>query len=311
MFRFLKKKPEHGFHELTIKDNFYQTSSFFPMPIVLVSTLSPEGRTNLGPYSLCFPFHIAERDYYSMMLLARSDSNTAINILRSKKCALNFISDDRKYIKECVRLGFPGEKTDVKMKDCIFTLIDGKRKPEEPNEQFPQIVDEAVQVFECTWDDTDVIECKQEDGLFLPPFNVANGATSPNGTHFILRIDKILLKGEWRESIIRGSGRFPGLPVDYGFRDNTRFWISSHSRPYPVKLFQKEGIQVDVIKNFADNINPNITWDTESYEMLSKIPRIFLKKALHIILRDAEERGIKHITPELLQELRDKRSEER
>ena len=65
MFNFLKKKTELGFSELTTKDNFYQTSSFFPMPIVLVSTLSPEGKTNLGPYSLCFTFHIADRDYYA------------------------------------------------------------------------------------------------------------------------------------------------------------------------------------------------------------------------------------------------------
>jgi flavin reductase (DIM6/NTAB) family NADH-FMN oxidoreductase RutF len=310
MFKFLKKKAELGFSELTTKDNFYQTSSFFPMPIVLVSTLSPEGTTNLGPYSLCFPFHIAERDYYSMMLIARSDSNTAENILRTKICALNFISDRRKHIKECVRLGFPGEKTEVKMKDTFFTLIDGKRKAEQPNEQFPQVVNEAVQVFECTWDDTDVIECKKEDGLFLPPFNVANGATSPNGTHFILRVDKILLKERWRKSIINGTGRFPRLPIDYGFRDNTRFWISSHSKPYPVPLPKKEGIQVDIIKNFADNINPNITWETEAYRTLSKIPRVFLKKALHIILKEAEARGIKHITPELLQELRSKHNKE-
>lgn len=291
---------------MAVKDNFYQTSSFFPMPIVLVSTLSPEGSTNLGPYSLCFPFYIAERDYYAMMLMARSDSNTAENILRTKKCALNFISDKRKYINECVRLGFPGEKTEVKMKDTIFTLIDGQRQAERPDEHFPQIVDEAVQVFECTWDDSGVIPCRQEDGLFLPPFNAANGATSPNGTHFMLRIEKILLKERWRQSIINGKGHFPRLPVDYGFRDNARFWISSHAKPYPVNLPQKEGIQVGIIKNFADNINPNITWDTESYRMLSKIPRIFLKKALHIILHEAEARSIKHITPELLQELRKK-----
>ena len=43
------------FTEVRILDNFYQTSSFFPMPVILVSTLAESGRTNLGPYSLCFP----------------------------------------------------------------------------------------------------------------------------------------------------------------------------------------------------------------------------------------------------------------
>jgi len=100
-----------------------------------------------------------------------------------------------------------------------------------------------------------------------------------------LNIDKILVNEEWRQSIISGKGRFPKLPIDYGFRDNRQFWISSHSRPYPVQFPKKEGIQVDIIKNFADNINPNITWDTESYRMLSKIPRSFPKKALPIIVK--------------------------
>ena len=37
------------FTEVRILDNFYQTSSFFPMPVVLASTLTESGQTNLGP----------------------------------------------------------------------------------------------------------------------------------------------------------------------------------------------------------------------------------------------------------------------
>ena len=37
------------------------------------------------------------------------------------------------------------------MKDCIFTLVDGKRARENQNEKYPKIVQEAFQVFECTW----------------------------------------------------------------------------------------------------------------------------------------------------------------
>ena len=40
----------NDFEDVRMLDNFYQTSSFFPMPVVLVSTLSEEGQTNLGPY---------------------------------------------------------------------------------------------------------------------------------------------------------------------------------------------------------------------------------------------------------------------
>ena len=41
-----------SFKNLRIVDNFYQTSLFFPMPTVLVSTLTEEGETTVGPYSL-------------------------------------------------------------------------------------------------------------------------------------------------------------------------------------------------------------------------------------------------------------------
>ena len=99
------------FKDLRIVDNFYQTSSFFPMPTVLVSTVSESGQTNCGSYSLCFPYYIAGKDYYAMILECRNSSNTAQNILRTKKCALNFIPDDRKYFREAVRLGFPGDTT--------------------------------------------------------------------------------------------------------------------------------------------------------------------------------------------------------
>ena len=84
------------FKDLRIVDNFYQTSSFFPMPVVLASTVSESGQTNIGSYSLCFPYYIAGKDYYAMILEVRNSSNTAQNILRTGKVALNFIPDNKK-----------------------------------------------------------------------------------------------------------------------------------------------------------------------------------------------------------------------
>ena len=43
------------FVNLRILDNFYQTSSYFPLPVVLVCTESESGEMNLGSYSLCSP----------------------------------------------------------------------------------------------------------------------------------------------------------------------------------------------------------------------------------------------------------------
>ena len=82
------------FKEVKVVDNFYQNSLFFPMPTVAISTLAEDGTTTIGAYSLVFPYYIAGKDCYAMLLECRNSSNTAQNILRTGKCALNFIKDD-------------------------------------------------------------------------------------------------------------------------------------------------------------------------------------------------------------------------
>ena len=62
------------FKDLRIVDNFYQTSLFFPMPAVLVSTLADDGATNCGSYSLVQPYYVAGKGYYAMLLSCRNSS---------------------------------------------------------------------------------------------------------------------------------------------------------------------------------------------------------------------------------------------
>ena len=50
--------------DIRIVDNFYQSSSFFPMPTVLIGTMDENGFTSFGAYSLVFPYYIAGKDYY-------------------------------------------------------------------------------------------------------------------------------------------------------------------------------------------------------------------------------------------------------
>ena len=54
-----------SFKDLRIVDNFYQTSSFFPMPTVCISTVNDDGSLNIGSYSLCFPYYIAGKERYA------------------------------------------------------------------------------------------------------------------------------------------------------------------------------------------------------------------------------------------------------
>ncbi len=299
-----------SFKDLRIVDNFYQTSSFFPMPTVLVGTVSENGQTNLGAYSLCFPYYIAGKERYAMLLECRNSSNTAQNILRGSKVSLNFITDDRKYFREAVRLGFPGDTTEEKMKDCIFTLEKGLADGERP-----LVAKEAYQVFECTWDDGLEDAYKDKAGClegYEPPYRNFNGITSKFGAHFILKIDKILMKEKYYNSIVNGvkAKNFPPVPVDYGYRDSTNFWCSSFKKPFPEKIRVKEG-DVNSVKYAAKRIDPEVTFTDEACAKLTKIPRIFLKAALTQMVEIAKEENVSVIDEAALQIINDKRRKEK
>lgn len=298
------------FENLRIVDNFYQTSSFFPMPTILVGTVSESGLTNLGSYSLCFPYYIAGKDYYAMLLECRNSSNTCQNLLRTKKCSLNFIPDSKKFFKEAVRLGFPGETTEEKMKDCIFSLNESTLGADRP-----KIVSEAFQVFECSWDDSLEDAYLDKAGNlegYEPPYRNFNGITSKFGAHFILKIDRILMKKKYSDSIINGvkAGGFPSVPVDYGYRDSTNFWMSRFRRPYPEKIQAKEG-DVSSVIYAAKRIDPEVTFTDDACARLTKLPRIFLKAALTQMVEIAKSEGISLIDEAALNIINDKRREEK
>ena len=296
--------------ELRIVDNFYQTSAFYPMPTVLISTVSKNGQTNLGAYSLCFPYYIAGKDYYAMLLECRNSSNTAQNILRTKKATINFIPDDRKFFKEAVRLGFPGDTTEEKMKNCLFTLKDS-----DLDKKRPQIVEESFQVFECTWDDSLEDAFKDKAGNlegYEPPYRNFNGITSKFGAHFILKIDRILMKEKYHNSIVNGvkKNNFPRVPVDYGYRDSVNFWYTKFRRPIPEKIQAKDGDKNSVMYA-AERIDPEVKFTEEACAKLTKIPRIFLKAALTQMVNIAKEEGIKVIDEDALTIINDKRRKEK
>lgn len=295
-------------------DNFYQTSSFFPMPTTEIGTLSENEMTNLGSYSLCFPYYIAGKDYYAMVLCCRNSSNTAKNILRTGKCTINFIEDKRKYFKEAVRLGYLGETTEEKMKDCIFTLVDGKMARENVNEKFPKIVKEAFQVFECSW--VRELDGAQNDMVkeeYLPPYHDFNGITSKFGAHFILKIDKILIKPKFYNAIINGvsANLFPQVPVDYGYRDSKDFWYTRFKRPISEPIPKEKGISLDTVKYAASRIDPEVKFTDEACSKLVKVPRVFLNTVLKGCVAWAKENNVSLITDKEMEEIQDKRNKEK
>lgn len=306
------------FKDLRIVDNFYQTSLFFPMPAVLVSTLSDDGETNCGPYSLVQPYYIAGKDYYAMLLCCRNSSNTAQNIIKRKKCALNFFPDGRKYFKEAVRLGWPGDTTKEKMKDFAMTLTDGLRQKEDPDGQYPKVIDECFQVMECTWVDTldgaenDLPMKEGEDHYELPKYHDFNGITSPYGAHFILKIDKILMKEKYYNAIVNGvkAGDFPPCPVDYGYRDSKNFWY--HKRRGMIgELLPVRKTTLESVRYAAKRIDPEVKFEDDALSMLLNVPRIFLPTVLRGCVAWAKENGVSVITVAEMKIINDKRNKEK
>ena len=299
-----------SFSDLRIVDNFYQTSGFFPMPTTLISTVCEDGSTSLGAYSLIFPFYVAGKDYYAMVLECRNNSNTATNLFKNGKCAINFIPDRRKYFKEAVRLGFPGDTPQEKMSKCLFTLEDGLCAQEGESGR-PLVIAEALQVYECSW-------VKELDGAkndvwtedYKGPYRDLNGITSETGAHFILKIDKILIKEKYKRGIIQGikPKYFPKIPVDYGYRDNTHFWYTPYSRALSARIPKGSGTNVELIIHAADRIDDKIKFTNEACESIIKVPRVFLNRVLQSCVNWAKERNISLITAEHMKEISDKRS---
>lgn len=305
-----------SFEDLRIVDNFYQTSLFFPMPTVCISTINPDGSVNIGSYSLVFPYYVAGKDYYAMLLNCRNNSNTCQNLLRTGKLAINFIPDDKATFKEAVRLGFPGPSAD-KMPDCSFKLEKGLAGPEDPDR--PPVIKTAFQVIECTWDSS-----LEDGGKWKPgemdgyegPYNNFNGITSKFGATFILKIDKILMKKKYYDAIVNGvtAKDFPPVPVDYGYRDSTNFWYTPFPRfkkPHAEPIPAPKEIDIASIRYAADRCDDKIKFTDEALMNFVKVPRPFLKTVLMGCVDWAKENGVELIDNEHVKIINDKRAAEK
>ena len=304
-----------SFENLRVVDNFYQTSLFFPMPTVLISTICEDGTTNLGPYSLIQPYYVAGKEYYAMLLNCRNSSNTAQNILRTGKCAINFIDDNPKNFKEAVKLSWPGDKPSEKMPKCNFRLEKSLIQEENPDDIRPMVMTDAIQVIECTWmrelDGADADQPGQLEG-YEGPYHDFNGITSKFGAHFILRIDKILMKKKYSDAIINGvrAKDFPPLPVDYGYRDSKNFWFH-RKRHMRFELLQMRQASLQSVRYAADRIDDKIKFTDDALKLMLNVPRVFLPAALKGCVEWARENNVELITEEHMKIINDKRAQEK
>ena len=308
-----------SFENLRIVDNFYQTSLFFPMPTVIISTLCEDGTTNLGPYSLVQPYYVAGKDYYAMLLCCRNSSNTAQNILRNGKCTLNFIDDNPKNFHEAVKLSWPGDKPSDKMPKCNFRLEKSMIEEENPSDKRPMVLTDAIEAIECTWvrelDGADKDLPGQLDG-YEGPYHDFNGITSKFGAHFILKVDKILMKKKYSDAIIRGveAKDFPALPVDYGYRDSKNFWFHkgvNFFNKMKAELLKPRQASLASVRYAADRADDKIKFTNDALETILGVPRVFLSLVLKGCVDWAKENGVEVITAAEMKIINDKRAKEK
>jgi flavin reductase (DIM6/NTAB) family NADH-FMN oxidoreductase RutF len=305
-----------SFENLRIVDNFYQTSLFFPMPTVLISTLTETGMTTLGPYSLVQPYYVAGKEYYAMLLQCRNSSNTAQNILRTGKCAINFVDDKPETFKEAVMLSWPGDKPEEKMPKVNFRLEKSMIEEENPKDVRPMVLTDAIEVIECTWMRELDGAAKDAPGCttgYEPPYHDFNGITSKFGAHFILRVDRILMKKRYSDAIINGvkASDFPKLPVDYGYRDSKNFWYHRAAWRMRAELLAVRKQTIESVRYAADRADDKVKFTDDALETILNVPRVFLPLVLKGCVDWAKENNVTLITAEHMKIINDKRAKEK
>lgn len=196
-----------SYQNTRLGDNFYQTPISLSTAQILISTLSKDGSTALGAYSLCYPYYIAGKDYYAMVLGCRNNSITAQHILRYGKCAINFISRNDVTLKDPLGFELVEDIIENNPNKFKFNLERGLAEEVEPAIKRPLVVKEALQVFECTWISDFEDAYNDKPGIvngYEPPYRSYNGITSRFGAHFVLKIDKILMKQKYMNGMING-----------------------------------------------------------------------------------------------------------
>ncbi len=273
------------FVRIGARDNFYQSCAFVPMSFALVTTVDEGGQTGIGPHALCFPFNITEP--YAMMLISRPTSATAVNIRRTRRCALNYVEFDAERLRMITRLGYPGQSAEEKRRVSTFTLQSSPIAASSGNPNFPHIIRESFQVFECTWDDS--------MDLSMPADAPATGQASK----FVLRIDNILLNPHYREGVEEGR-RFPTMPIFMGFRAGGEFWFAEHLPPFAIKAPTVAGTAVQSVIYLANRLDDKVRFTDDACSALTGVPRPFLQGVLEKIIAAAKAQGVTQVDRQFL-----------
>jgi len=269
-----------------MRDNWYQRCSYLGSTFAIITTVDEDGNTNIGPYQLSFPFEV--NTGRSWLVISRATSNTARNVKRNLKCALNFIEYDEQNIETVLKFGYPGQTATEKLEYNTFNLIDSPTEGRESNDIYPKILAEAYQVFECTLD----VDRINENPILRD---------SPSA-HLLLNIDNILIAEEW-EPYLDGSGdKMPHIAMTYGFRGGSTFWFGQPQPAYKLPI-PDMGANHELVHYEANRLDDEIRFTMEACKQLTGIPNAFVRNVLTGIVKQAKERGITNVDEDFIAEL--------
>jgi len=279
------RRDEGPLVDVPLRDNWYQSSSYWPSSFALITTVAEDGTTNVAPYQLSFPFEVIGGR--SVLLISRQHSNTDRHLKRTGVCALNYVEFDKRSASKIVGLGFPGQSTAEKMKDNPYTLVDSPTPGRAfDGDRFPHILEEAFQVYECHVDTAQPIH--------------DNGRTPE---YFVLTIDRILMRQSWADNLGDAATRMPRMPITFGFRGGTQFWFAELKKPFWVSTPTDKGPKEEAILYEANRIDPTISFTRDACKELTGIPRPFVKTALKGIVKRATEEGVTTVDVEFVQRI--------
>ena len=261
------------------------------MSFALVTTVHETGRNrHRAACPAVYPFSITPP--YSMLLISRHNSGTADQYPPPfGKCALNYVPFDREAFQGIANMGYPGMSLEDKAKANPYTMIDSPDPDKAADPDFPQIIAEAFQVFECTWDDRFGLHDMRDD------------TGQKYESHFNLMVDDILVRAEFAPGVEKGD-IYPEMPIFAGFRPETGFWFAETHKPFSVPLPKVEGMSWRHVFYVGNRIDPNIQFTREACGKLTGIPRPFLKDALTGIVDSARKDGVALIDEGYLEKIR-------
>lgn len=145
-----------------------------------------------------------------------------------------------------------------------------------------------------------------------PPYHDFNGITSKFGAHFILKVDRILMKKQYSDAIINGvkAKDFPSLPVDYGYRDSKNFWFHRKTR-MRAELLPMRQQSLESVRYAADRADGVVKFTDDALQTVLNVPRVFLPLVLKGCVDWAKENGVTLIDATHMQIINDKRSKEK